>query len=64
MSETLFEKIWNSHLVKEKENEASLSANFSIESRSGSKSELSTGNNPQKTTGWDGLYPGRALSHL
>ena len=24
MSETLFEKIWNSHLVKEKENEASL----------------------------------------
>ncbi len=41
---------------------ASLSASLSMASRKASKSLLSTGKSPQKTTGWAGWKPGRGSS--
>ncbi len=41
---------------------ASFSASLSMASRRSSKSALSTGKRPQKTTGWAGLKPGSGVS--
>ena len=45
-----------------KENELSFKLNFSSAFLSSGKSALSIGNKPQKTTGTDGLKPGRISS--
>ena len=43
--------------------DASFNDSFSNASRSPEKSFVSTGNNPQNTTGTDGANPGKAASH-